>query len=809
MKKEYVVLAALACLCCADSAKAKPRSIRQITAIASRTLQPSRLGLARLAAKTTSISTLASADAYTVMGFKDGGYAIVSNDDLLPQVLAYSASRFDKDSANDGFRWWLNAINASAKAVVESGKSFHATKPSTLGYAAEVPQLMASEWGQMEPFNNLCPLEYNQAGQLVGRTVVGCVATAMSQVMYYHHYPTQGTGTYTDMQTTDANGNPLPLTVDLSQYTYDYSKMRDTYTPGNYTDEQALEAAQLCYTTGVTFAMIYGTGASGTYSDSAAVSLKEHFGFPNAQLLERKDYDESTWMNIIFDELSHSRPLMYSGADNIYTIGGGGHAFVFDGYDADGLVHVNWGWYGRNDGYYDVALLNPRIHSFTENQDMIIGCAPENAYASQSLTVTGPLSVDSLSALSAMATTGSLRKLDLSDATLTDDALPENAFADSKLVSIVLPKTLKTIGDGAFANCRELTSVAFPDRTEGQNFVVVGDIVYNPDTTEVIEVMPYYHNNDLVMTDYNSLLTLAPSTRKLHQHALDGCFRIHGVELPASVTYIGSGAFNNTPDLKRLYAKGTTPAATEPDAFATLDPGYTILAIPAGTSEVYKRSGAWKNFFKSDNVKEVGTNIKALNASRVYGEANPKLRYQISGDYVSGTPVLRCDADEKSPVGDYPIIVEMGSVEGDTVALTNGVLRIKPATLTVKAEDATREQGQDNPVFSISYSGFKNEEDENVLTVKPVATTTATKESPVGVYDIVVDGGEATNYKLEYINGKLTVTESTGIGTVGSDKQVPVDVYSVDGRLVGKGLTSLKGLCRGVYIVGEKKILVR
>ena len=248
--------------------------------------------------------------------------------------------------------------------------------PDTNTFPDHVPQMLSSVWGQMEPYNNFCPLEYDATGKLVGRTVVGCVATAMAQIMYYHKYPTQPTGTYTDMQTTEAFGRPVPITVNLDDYTFDYSLMQDSYTPGNYSPATADQVAALSYACGVSFAMIYGTGASGTYSDSAVVSLKAHFGFPNARLLDRSSFTDGddVWMNIIFNELSHNRPLMYSGVDDIWTVGGGGHAFVFDGYDAEGLVHVNWGWYGRNDGYYAVDLLNPRIHSFHNQQDMIIGC---------------------------------------------------------------------------------------------------------------------------------------------------------------------------------------------------------------------------------------------------------------------------------------------------------------------------------------------------------------------------------------------------------------------------------------------------
>ena len=122
-------------------------------------------------------------------------------------------------------------------------------------------------------------------------------------------------------------------------------------------------------------------------------------------------------------------------------------------------------------------------------------------------------------------------------------------------------------------------------------------------------------------------------------------------------------------------------------------------------------------------------------------------------------------------------------------------------------EDATREQYLENPEFVITYTGWKLNENESVMTKKPTATTTATKDSPVGTYDIVVSGGEARNYELKYQNGVLTVTESTGIATISVTK--PVNVYNVQGRMVRSKATTLEGLPSGVYIVNGQKVIVK
>ena len=113
----------------------------------------------------------------------------------------------------------------------------------------------------------------------------------------------------------------------------------------------------------------------------------------------------------------------------------------------------------------------------------------------------------------------------------------------------------------------------------------------------------------------------------------------------------------------------------------------------------------------------------------------------------------------------------------------------------------------ENPEFVITYTGWKLNEDESVLTKKPTATTMATKDSPVGEYSIVVSGGEAQNYELSYQNGVLTVIESTGINELSIIH--PVDVYTLQGYKVRTKATTLKGLPQGVYIVNGRKIVVR
>ena len=85
---------------------------------------------------------------------------------------------------------------------------------------------------------------------------------------------------------------------------------------------------------------------------------------------------------------------------------------------------------------------------------------------------------------------------------------------------------------------------------------------------------------------------------------------------------------------------------------------------------------------------------------------------------------------------------------------------INKAKLNVRANNASRVYGDDNPSFNVTYSGFVNGENESVITSAPTISTTATKTSNVGEYPITASGGSAMNYKLTYEPGSLTVTKA-------------------------------------------------
>ena len=150
--------------------------------------------------------------------------------------------------------------------------------------------------------------------------------------------------------------------------------------------------------------------------------------------------------------------------------------------------------------------------------------------------------------------------------------------------------------------------------------------------------------------------------------------------------------------------------------------------------------------------------VRAKSYSRVYGDANPVFEFETEGTVLDGTPEIICSADKSSQVGSYTIEVRQGSIKNYNVHFENGSLAITKASLTISAGNYTKKQGDAMPEFKANYTGFKNGEDESVLTKRPTFETTATVESAPGEYPITVSGLEADNYEVKsYIAGTLTV----------------------------------------------------
>ena len=166
-------------------------------------------------------------------------------------------------------------------------------------------------------------------------------------------------------------------------------------------------------------------------------------------------------------------------------------------------------------------------------------------------------------------------------------------------------------------------------------------------------------------------------------------------------------------------------------------------------------------------VTKVNLTIKAQTASRLYYENNPDLKYTCTGfvgnddeSVLTKKPQLKTSATLTSKVGDYPIEISGAEAKNYSISYQNGQLTIKKRDLNVTTNNYTRAYGEDNPVFELFYSGFVNNENEQVLVMKPTATTVATPNTDTGVYNITISGGVAENYSFVYTGAKLTIEKA-------------------------------------------------
>lgn len=285
--------------------------------------------------------------AYYVFDAKDdGGFVIISGDSRTEGIVGYADSgRFDEQTMPDNMRAWLQGY-ADEIAALREGKATARRVPT---HAAVAP-LLTTRWDQGtasadgDAYNQLCPTIDGV------HCMVGCVAVAMAQVMRYTQWPTGYSEVIPAYKANETIGNLSALPA----VKFSWSQMQDHYR-GSETSAQRTAVARLMRYCGQSLEMDYGTDASSATTDYVAKALRSYFGYDtNTRFVMRSDYTAEGWDQLIYKELKAARPVLYRGSST-----GGGHAFVCDGYDGNGLYHINWGWGGSHDGYFRLSLLNP------------------------------------------------------------------------------------------------------------------------------------------------------------------------------------------------------------------------------------------------------------------------------------------------------------------------------------------------------------------------------------------------------------------------------------------------------------------
>ena len=316
---------------------------------------------------------------YYVFTDKDShGFVIVAGEEQSRQVLGYSdCGDFDADNLPGGLRylldWYadeLTMARSQAKKAPSASAHAAAATPNTSIPRQAIPPLLTTTWDQKAPYNLKCFMADGT------QSLAGCVATAMAQVMHYHKWPS--TATPTIPAYTATNGmkyRALPPT------TFAWEKMKGAYNPlsdGKPIDASLDAVADLMLYCGHSVEMNYKSDAAGAYTIMIPQALQNIFGYSDdARELRRSNYNNDVWCDIVYNELLNHRPVIYAGATSTTLT----HVFICDGYDGNGLFHINWGAGGKSNGYFSLSSLRPSVlaeeySAFDNSQRMTIGIHP-------------------------------------------------------------------------------------------------------------------------------------------------------------------------------------------------------------------------------------------------------------------------------------------------------------------------------------------------------------------------------------------------------------------------------------------------
>lgn len=377
---------------------AGPRSFQQAQAIAERQaalqgiiMDQQQVSKARKQYLLNGSSSSETATSYYIFdNGADKGFTIVSGDDELPEIVGYSAHGNSENlMKTEGCAAFLKAYQKFVAAFTQGDAKARKILAEQRALKADgryqqpkiEPLLGDIAWNQETPYNKMCP-KYEDSEL----SVTGCVATAMAQVMMYYKYPKE---LKADIPAYTTATNKLKVNAISKGEEYDWDNMLPTYTEGKYNTTQADAVAKLMFHCGAAVQMDYGPSSGALVRPE---DMSTYFGY-DADLLQevyRSVYTLAEWKKILDRELEAKRPIIYGGVRSYER----GHQFVCDGSDGEGLYHINWGWSGDSDGYFDITLLDPDVSGtgagtsadgYNRDCSVIIGIAQDNGIKDEPL----------------------------------------------------------------------------------------------------------------------------------------------------------------------------------------------------------------------------------------------------------------------------------------------------------------------------------------------------------------------------------------------------------------------------------------
>ncbi len=297
-------------------------------------------------------------DSYAVLGRESGhGYVVVSmREEAIKRIIGYSESS----------SWKLDDIPPVLLSLLDNNRILKdnltlnsLSHKTTINNRRSIVPLLSCHWHQQSPYNDLAPVI--EDGQI--KTVAGCVAIAAAQITYYWRKDNPDS-TLKDTPTYAYGGAPVTQVIPKGSPNH-WELMKDTYA-NNDSPESRAAAAQLCYVIGTTSYLNYASSTGGNiYTARTAINSQYKL---KSSYLSRSKLSQDEWEELLYNEMAKGQPVM---------CGGGGHAYVIDGYDAElGLFHFNFGWGGAGDGYYLVDDSEDSMGGYNDGVSIVYDIHP-------------------------------------------------------------------------------------------------------------------------------------------------------------------------------------------------------------------------------------------------------------------------------------------------------------------------------------------------------------------------------------------------------------------------------------------------
>lgn len=453
---------------------------------------------------------------YVINDEANNRFVIVGADERMNTVLGYSDNGlFSESTAPEGLLEMLADYNQQYSKLLTLQIDLGDVTNTDVEFESVEP-MIKSKWHQTSPYNNDCPIDPQYSYD--ARCASGCVATAMAQIMNYHRYPNSGKGSYSYKTST----LKIYQYCNFSDLFFDWDKMLDIY-DSNATSEQKAEVAKLMHACGISVSMNYGYNGSNACSCDVPYALIHHFGYnPNITYKEKKYYSNYEWNKMILDELKRGRPILYRGN------GTGGHAFVLDGCNSDGLYHFNFGWSGSYDGFYCIDAIKlykngVEKYNFTSNQGMTSNITPEENGIHEDIFYCSSFYLTN-------------EKMVVGGTTSFRCVVPECDSSDATYVGHSSAKFVGTIGLGLFdSNLNFVKSLYYKDIScyQGTLKTISSDVIMDGETLKdgsMYFIAPYAQSSNAVMPTF--IRTIDGSTDCYLAKVKDGMIDLIPMEFP-------------------------------------------------------------------------------------------------------------------------------------------------------------------------------------------------------------------------------------------------------------------------------------